>query len=303
MAAARPVERGRYLFKLAEAIRRRLDDFAMTDTLNVGKPIRDTKGFDVPCAADLFESYAGLADKIAGKCFGTLPDNFTFQIREPLRRDRGDCAMELPADQCGDQARGRRLGVRQLRRLQAVGAFAAVGPDAGGDRAGDRPATRRAQRDPRHRRRGGQGPRRAPGVDKISFTGRLETGRRIMDAAKIGMKGVMLELGGKTPNVVFPDAPIEHVVNGVLTGIFFNLGQVCVAASRLLVHKKQHDELMDRLIQKAKTLRQGDPPTNATILAVLPHPRICRRSNDTSRRPGARRRRSSSAANGPAIWH
>src|SRR5207237_6584573 len=79
-----PLARGRYLFKLAEGIRRRLDEFAMTDTLNVGKPIRDTRGFDVPCAADLFESYAGLADKIAGKCFGTLPDNVTMQFREPL---------------------------------------------------------------------------------------------------------------------------------------------------------------------------------------------------------------------------
>jgi acyl-CoA reductase-like NAD-dependent aldehyde dehydrogenase len=75
-----PLVRGRMLFQLAERIRTRLEDFAMTDTLNVGKPIRDTRGFDVPCAADLFESYAGLPDKIAGKCYGTLPDNVTMQF-------------------------------------------------------------------------------------------------------------------------------------------------------------------------------------------------------------------------------
>ncbi|RLT19241.1 MAG: aldehyde dehydrogenase family protein, partial [Planctomycetota bacterium] len=79
-----PLARGRMLRQLAERIRSRLEDFAMVDTLNVGKPIRDTRGFDVPCAADLFESYAGLSDKIAGKCYGTLPDNVTMQFREPM---------------------------------------------------------------------------------------------------------------------------------------------------------------------------------------------------------------------------
>ena len=74
-----PLARGRLLYKLAEKIRENLNDLAMTDTLNVGKPIRDTLGFDVPCAADLFESYAGLPDKIAGKCYGTLPDNVTMR--------------------------------------------------------------------------------------------------------------------------------------------------------------------------------------------------------------------------------
>src|SRR5262249_54661730 len=79
-----PLVRGRLLFRLAERIRGSLHDLALTDTLNIGKPIRDTLGFDVPCAADLFESYAGLPDKIAGHSYGTLPDNVTLQIREPL---------------------------------------------------------------------------------------------------------------------------------------------------------------------------------------------------------------------------
>src|SRR5262249_27601624 len=79
-----PLQRGRLLFRLAERVRNSLDDLAMTDTLNIGKPIRDTRGFDIPCAADLFESYAGLPDKIAGHCYGCLPDNVTMQIREPM---------------------------------------------------------------------------------------------------------------------------------------------------------------------------------------------------------------------------
>lgn len=79
-----PLERGRLLYQLAQRIRQQLEEFAMTDTLNIGKPIRDTRGFDVPCAADLFESYSGLPDKIAGQCYGTLPDNVTMQFREPM---------------------------------------------------------------------------------------------------------------------------------------------------------------------------------------------------------------------------
>jgi acyl-CoA reductase-like NAD-dependent aldehyde dehydrogenase len=129
-----------------------------------------------------------------------------------------------------------------------------------------------------------------PGVDKISFTGRLETGRHVLDAAKIGMKGVMLELGGKTPQIVFPDARLDHALNGALTGIFFNLGQVCVAASRLLVHRKQHDELLDLLRTKAATLRQGDPtdPNNHLgCIAAPSHLQTIERYVATARNEGA----------------
>jgi gamma-glutamyl-gamma-aminobutyraldehyde dehydrogenase len=266
-----PAQRGRYLNKLADGIRRRLDDFAMTDTLNVGKPIRDTKGFDVPCAADLFESYAGLVDKIAGKCFGTLPDNFTFQIREPLgviaaiapwNFPLTNAAIKLaPALACGNCVVYKPSELSPLSALMLAEIADEIGLPPGVLNVihGTGPEAGRSLSE-------------HPGVDKISFTGRLETGRQILDAAKIGMKGVMLELGGKTPNLVFPDAPLEHVVNGVLTGIFFNLGQVCVAASRLLVHRKQHDELMDRLIAKAKGLRQGDPTDERNHLGCIATP-------------------------------
>jgi acyl-CoA reductase-like NAD-dependent aldehyde dehydrogenase len=252
------LHRGRLIFKLAEKIRERLDDLALTDTLNVGKPIRDTKGFDVPCAADLFESYAGLSDKVGGKCFGQLPDNVTMQFREPMGviaaivpwnfpltnaaiklapiLATGNCVVFKPSELAP-------LSAFMLAELAhevgfppgVINVINGLGGDAG-----------RALVE-------------HPGVDKITFTGRLETGRHMLEAAKKGMKGIMLELGGKTPNIVFADAPLEHVVNGVLTGIFFNLGQVCVAASRLLVHEKQHDELLDRLVSKAKNLKQGDP--------------------------------------------
>jgi len=132
---------------------------------------------------------------------------------------------------------------------------------------------------------------RHPGIDKITFTGRHQTGVQMLEAAKVGMKSVMLELGGKTPSVVFPDAPLEHVVNGVITGIFFNLGQVCVAGSRLLVHEEQHDELLERIIAKVKTLRQGDPTDPNNHLGCLATPLHCanvRRFVEQAQQEGAR---------------
>ncbi|UCD28091.1 MAG: aldehyde dehydrogenase family protein, partial [Planctomycetota bacterium] len=95
------------------------------------------------------------------------------------------------------------------------------------------------------------------------------TGRQIMKVAADGIKGVTLELGGKTPNIVFPDAPLEEAASNVLLGIFFHLGQVCVSASRLLVHKSLHDELLDRLITKAKNFRQGDPTDERNHLGSI----------------------------------
>lgn len=132
---------------------------------------------------------------------------------------------------------------------------------------------------------------RHPGVNKITFTGRHQTGAQMLEAAKIGMKGVMLELGGKTPSIVFPDAPLEHVVNGVITGIFYNLGQVCVAGSRLLVHESRHAELLERIMAKVGQLRQGDPLDPRNHLGCLATPQHCatvRRYVEQATREGAR---------------
>lgn len=253
-----PAERARILWRIAEGIRKRFDDLSITDTLNVGKPIRDTKGWDTPVSADLFESYAGLCDKIAGKCFGTLPDSVTMQFREPVgvvasiapwNYPLTNAAIKIaPALACGNCMvfKPSELAPLSALMLAQIAEEAGLPPGVlniinglGAD--------------------AGQALVAHPGVDKISFTGRLQTGQQIMKTAADGIKGVTLELGGKTPNIVFPDAPIEQAVNFAVTGVFLNLGQVCVSSSRLLVHAKQHDEVMDRLLAKARGLRQGDP--------------------------------------------
>ena len=266
-----PLDRGRLIFRLAEAIRAHLEDLAVTDTLNVGKPIRDTRGFDVPCAADLFESYAGLPDKIAGKCYGTLPDNVTMQFREPMgviaaivpwNFPLTNAAIKLaPILACGNTVVLKPSEVSPLSALMLAELTEKVGFPPGVINVIHGTGAEAGTWLVRH-----------PGVDKITFTGRHQTGAQMLEAAKTGMKGVMLELGGKTPSVVFPDAPVDHVVNGVMTGIFYNLGQVCVAGSRLLVHQDQHDDLMERIVAKVRGLRQGDPMDERNHLGCLATP-------------------------------
>ncbi len=263
-----PLARGRLLFKLAEKIRENLADLAMTDTLNVGKPIRDTIGFDVPCAADLFESYAGLPDKISGKCYGTLPDNVTMQFREPMgviaaivpwNFPLTNAAIKLaPILACGNTVVLKPSEVSPLSAFMLAKLSLEVGFPQGVINVIHGTGAEAGAALVEHR-----------GVDKITFTGRHQTGAQMLQAAKNGMKGVLLELGGKTPSIVLPDAPLENVVNGVITGIFFNLGQVCVAGSRLLVHASQHDEILSRIVSKVGSLRQGDPTDPKNHLGCL----------------------------------
>jgi len=253
-----PLERGRYLWKMAEGVRARLDELALTDTLNMGKPIRDSRGWDVPVSAELLESYAGLADKIAGNCWGHLPDNVTMAFRDPVGVVGSIAPWNFPlvnavikiapALACGNCIVFKPSELAPLSALMLAEIAHEVGLPPGvlnvingyGAEAGSALVAH-------------------PGVDKVSFTGRLQTGRQIMKSAADTIKGVTLELGGKTPNIIFEDAPVDRVVNDVLTNIFINMGQVCVAASRLLVHESLHDEVLDGLVAKAKNLRVGDP--------------------------------------------
>jgi acyl-CoA reductase-like NAD-dependent aldehyde dehydrogenase len=266
-----PLDRGRYLWRMAEALQKRAEEFSMTDTLNIGKPIRDTRGWDTPVSVQLFESYAGLCDKIAGKCFGTLPESFTFQSREPLgvvasivpwNYPLTNAAIKLaPALACGNCVVLKPSEVAPLTALMLAEIAEEIGLPPGVlnviNGLGGETGTALVGH---------------PGVDKISFTGRLGTGRQIMKLAADGIKGVALELGGKTPNIIFPDARIDDAVSAAMMGIYCHLGQICVAASRLLVHKSIHDDVVDRLLTKAKGFRQGDPTDERNHLGCIATP-------------------------------
>lgn len=285
-----PLQRGRLLYKLAERVRESAEDLAMTDTLNIGKPIRDTLGFDIPCGADVIESYAGLPDKIAGHSYGGLPDNVTMQFREPMgviaaivpwNYPLTNAAIKLaPILTCGNTVVLKPSEVSPLSALMLAKLAEEVGFPPGVINVIHGTGAEAGTALVKH-----------PGINKIAFTGRFETGAQLMEAAKDGMKGVLLELGGKTPSVVFPDAPMDHVVNGVITGIFCHLGQICVAGSRLLVHESQHDELLERIIAKTQSLRQGDPTDPEMHLGCLATPTHCdfvRQRVEQAKQEGAR---------------
>ena len=263
-----PLERTRVLYRIAEACRAAAGELAMADTLDIGKPIRDNAGFDVPAGIELFETYAGLTDKITGRSWPLFPESVTFQLREPVGVIGAivpwnfpflNAAIKIaPALACGNCVvfKPSELAPHSAMMLARIAERAGLPAGALNIVNGTGAVTGQAMLD-------------HDGLDKIAFTGRLQTGRRIMESCQRRFRRFSLELGGKTPSVVFPDAALECVADHALTGIFCHLGQVCVAGSRLLVHESIHDELLERIVSMTKRLRQGDPADPSNHLGCL----------------------------------
>ena len=265
--AMRPRDRGKLLYKVAELIDANREELAILESRDNGKPISETSNVDVPQAAEVFAYYAGWADKILGETIPISSDFFTYTLREP----HGVCGQIIPwnfpllmaswklapALACGNTcvlkpAEQTPLSALRLGELMleaglppgVVNIVTGFGPTAGAAIA-------------EHR-----------GVDKVAFTGSTEIGRVIQRAAAGNLKSVSLELGGKSPNIVFADADIEAAVKGAIGGIFFNQGEVCCAGSRLFVEDSVHDEFVEALATHAKTIRVGDPLDPATQMGA-----------------------------------
>ena len=250
-------ERAKYLYRIARIIQERGREIAVLESIDNGKPIKETRDVDVPIAAAHFFYYAGWADKLQYAGYGTTPAG----------RRRPGHPLELPAAHAGLEDRPR-AGLRQHRRAQAGRDHAADGAALRGDLPAGRPAARRRQHHHRRRRdRAGAGrpPRRRQG--------RLHRlhGRRPGDREVGGgsHKKVTLELGGKAANIVFDDAPIDQAIEGIVNGIFFNQGHVCCAGSRLLVQESVADDVLDRLKRRMATLRVGDPLDKNTDIGAI----------------------------------
>ncbi len=257
-------ERGHLLYRLADLLEKNLDELAALETLDNGKPIRDSKAADLPLSIACYRYYAGWADKIEGK---TIPINgpfFCYTRHEPV----GVCGQIIPwnfpllmqawklgpalATGCtvvmkpAEQTPLSALRVGEL--IQEAGFPAGVvnllpgyGPTAG------------------------QAITRHPDIDKVAFTGSTEVGRLVMEgAAQSNLKRVTLELGGKSPNIVFADADLDAAVEGSYFGLFFNQGQCCCAGSRLFVERSVHERFVERMLEKARGRRVGDPFDPAT---------------------------------------
>lgn len=254
-----PSERGRVIWKLADLLEKHLEEFAQLECLNQGKPLAITRMLDVPYSADQLRYYAGWATKVEGK---TIPISahgakfFAYTLREPV----GVVGMIVPWNFPLVMA------TLKLAPALAAGCTCVLKPaeqtpltalmlgelvqEAGipdgvvnivtgyGETAGAALAAH-------------------PDVDKIAFTGSTEVGKLIVHAAEGNLKKVSLELGGKSPNIVFQDAEIESAIPGAANAIFFNQGQVCCAGSRLYVEDKQFDRVVDGVSQIASKLRVG----------------------------------------------
>jgi aldehyde dehydrogenase (NAD+) len=252
-------DRAKYLYRIARVIQERAREFAVLESLDNGKPIRESRDVDIPLAAAHFFYYAGWADKLEHAGFGPdprplgvagqiIPWNF------PLLMAAWKLAPALAAGNTCVLKPAETTPLTALLLAEVI-AEAGLPPGTVNILTGDG-AT-------------GQALVAHPGVDKIAFTGSTEVGKEIQRAVAGTGKKLTLELGGKAANVVFDDAPLDQAVEGIVNGIFFNQGHVCCAGSRLLVQESVADTVLDRLKRRLGTLRLGDPLDKNTDIGAI----------------------------------
>ncbi len=269
-------ERARVLWKLGELITANLDEMARLESINTGKTLFDSGKVELPFAADVFRYYAGWTTKIHGETLSLREGAFTFTLRQPLGVVGAIVPWNFPfllaswkiapALAAGNAVVLKPASLTPLTALRFAELTAEAGLPEGVFNVVPGPGGKVGMALVRH-----------PGVDKIAFTGSTEVGKSIMREAAGTLKRVSLELGGKSPNIVFADADLEAAVRGALTGIFYNKGEVCAAGSRLLLEERVHDEFVAKLVERAKGLKVGDPLDKATRMG----PVVSRQQLDT----------------------
>jgi len=256
-------DRGRLINKLADLIEEEAADLAALETLDNGKPIRDSKAADLPLTIDCLRYYAGYADKIHGQTIPVRGNYFTYTRKEPVgvvgqiipwnfpmlmvawkwgpALAAGCTIVMKPAEQtpltCLRMARlAQKAGIPD----GVINVVPGFGPTAGGAMV------------------------KHPGIDKIAFTGSGETAQIIMRDAAPTLKRITFELGGKSPNIVLPDADIDAAIAGAHFGLYFNQGQCCCAGSRVFVQEKIYDKFVEKLASINQARKLGDPLDPAT---------------------------------------
>ena len=256
MAAA---ERGKLLYKLADLIEKNADELARLEALDNGKPYQVARTADLPLVIGCYRYYAGWADKIQGKTIPVAGNYFCYTRHEPVgvvgqiipwnfpllmqawklgpALAAGNTVVLKPAEQTPLTAlRVGELIIEAGFPAGVVNILPGYGPTAGAAIAWHN------------------------GVDKVAFTGSTEVGHLIMEAAaRSNLKRVTLELGGKSPNIVFADADMDQAIEGAHFALFFNQGQCCCAGSRLFVEAKAYDEFVEKSVARAKKRKVGDP--------------------------------------------
>jgi aldehyde dehydrogenase (NAD+) len=260
-------ERGRLLWKLADLVEKNIDELAELETLDNGKPIFESRYVDMPMVIDVLRYYAGLATKIHGETVNTFETAFTYTLREPVGVVGLIVAWNFPlllaswklgpALACGNTlvlkpAEQTPLTTLKLGELSLEAGFppGVINIVTGGPETGKAIVAH-------------------PGIDKIAFTGSTGVGKEIMRGAADTLKRVTLELGGKSPNIVFSDADIDGAVKGAINGIFYGKGEVCNAGSRLFLESKLKDEFTEKLVARASKMRPADPLDPKTRLGAI----------------------------------
>ena len=251
-------ERGRLVSRLADRLMEKADEIARLETLHNGKPISEARHVEIPAAAECLEYYAGWADKVMGETIPVKGNYLTYTLREPL----GVVAAIVP------------WNFPLLLAAWKIGPALATGNTIILKPAAETPLTALALGEiaievglppgvlnilTATGAEVGQALVAHPGIDKVAFTGGTTTGKAIMRSAADTLKRITLELGGKSPNIVLPDADIDAALRGATTGIFYGKGEVCAAGSRLLVAKEIKDQFVEKLAARTKKMVAGDP--------------------------------------------
>ena len=252
-------QRAKYLFRIARVIQERARELAVVETLDNGKPIRESRDVDIPLAAAHFFYYAGWADKLDYAGYGPSPQplGVAGQIipwNFPLLMAAWKLAPALAAGNTCVLKPAETTPLSALL-LAEILQQAELPPGVVNIITGDGTS--------------GAALVDHPGVDKIAFTGSTEVGRLIQERVATSRKHLTLELGGKGANIVFEDAPVDEMIEGIIDGIFFNQGHVCCAGSRLLVQESVADEVLRRLIRRVDQLRVGDPLDKNTDVGAI----------------------------------
>ena len=266
-AALSGAERGRVLQRAAHLLRERNEELAVLETRNTGKPIQETRAVDVLSGAECLEYYAGLAAGLAGEHIDLGPRAFGYTRREPLGVVAGigawnyplqiACWKAAPALACGNAMIFKPAELTPLTAVKLQEVFAAAGlPEGVFQIVQGRAETGRLLS-------------RHPDIRKISLTGEVGTGKAVMAEAAASLKQVTLELGGKSPLIVFEDAKLDNAVAGALLGNFYSAGEVCSNGTRVFVHQSVHAAFVERLRTRAAAMRVGDPMDPATQVGAL----------------------------------
>jgi acyl-CoA reductase-like NAD-dependent aldehyde dehydrogenase len=253
-----PRERGRFVWNIGQRLLDAADEVARLETLHNGKPITESRHIDIPAAAACFQYYAGWADKIHGETIPVDNNYLAYTLREPVGIVAAIVPWNFPlllaawkvapALACGNTVILNPASQTPLTALALAQIASDVGLPPGVLNVVTGTGTTLGRLIVAH-----------PGIDKIAFTGDTSTGREIMRNSADTLKRITLELGGKSPNIVLPDADLDAAVRGATTGIFYGKGEVCAAGSRLLVDRSIRDQFLEKVVARAKKMQPGDP--------------------------------------------